>query len=60
MATLKQATTLKHRTNLGDEIEEVSFDTGERVTVLKEWDDRFLCKNDAGQIFNIAKDLLEG
>ncbi len=59
MATLKQATTLKHRTNLGEEIEEVSFDAGDEVTVLKDWDDRSLCKNDAGQLFNIEKNLLE-
>ena len=58
MATLKQATTLKHRPNLGEEIEEVSFDEGAEVTVLKEWDDRYLCKSDTGQMFNIPKDLV--
>ena len=60
MATLKQATTLKHQPNLGEEIEEVSFEAGDEVTVLKRWADSALCKNDAGQLFNIANDLLDG
>lgn len=59
MATLKQATTLKHQPNLGDEIEEISFETGAEFTVLKQWTDSVLCKNDTGQLFNISKDLLD-
>jgi len=59
MANLKQATTLKHQPNLGDEIEEISFEAGAEFTVLKQWTDSVLCKNDAGQLFNISKELLE-
>ncbi|MBW2240861.1 MAG: hypothetical protein JRH01_02660 [Deltaproteobacteria bacterium] len=59
MATLKQASSLKHQANLGEEIEEISFSSGEEVTVLKEWSDSYLVKNDAGQLFNIPKDQVE-
>ncbi len=59
MATFKQASTLKHQANLGEEVEEISFNSGEEVTVLKEWSDSYLVKNDAGQLFNIPKDQIE-
>jgi hypothetical protein len=58
-ATLKRQVTLEHRSNLGEEPEPVSFAQGQKVTVLKEWADRCLCKNEAGQLFNIPKDLLD-
>ena len=60
MATLKQATTLKHQPNLGEEVAEVTFAAGDELTVLKRWDEHFLCKNDAGQLFNVPKDALSG
>jgi len=60
MATLKQAITLKHQPNLGDQIDEISFEAGDELTVLKQWTDSVLCKNDSGQLFNVRKDLLEG
>ncbi|MCP3986122.1 MAG: hypothetical protein GY723_17195 [bacterium] len=56
MATLKQDSTLKHQANLGMEVEEVTFTAGEEITLLKEWSDYYLVKNDAGQMFNIPKD----
>jgi len=59
MGTFKRASTLKHQANLGEEVEEISFDSGEDVTVLKEWSDSYLVKNDAGQLFNIPKDQIE-
>ncbi len=59
MASLKQASTLKHQANLGEEIEEISFSAGEEVTLLKEWSDSYLIKNDEGQMFNIPKDQIE-
>jgi hypothetical protein len=59
MARLRQATTLKHQTNLGEGAEDVAFDAGEEVTVLKEWADRVLCKKANGQMFNVPKELLE-
>ena len=59
MATIKRAVTLKHQSNLGEDVEEVAFQEGDQVTILKEWADRVLCKNDTGQLFNIPKDCLE-
>jgi hypothetical protein len=58
-ATLTRAVTLQHRSNLGEEPEDVAFAQGQKVTVLKQWDESYLCKNEAGQLFNIPKDVLQ-
>ena len=59
MATLKQAVTLKHRANLGEEPDEIAFEAGQELTVLKEWAEHVLCKHDDGRLFNVPKDHLE-
>jgi hypothetical protein len=58
MATLKQATVLRHQSNLGEGVEEVAFEAGEEVTILKAWQHAYLVKNAAGQLFNVPKDLV--
>ena len=57
--TIRRAISLAHRANLGEEPEQVEFQAGDKLTILKEWDDRYLCKNDGGQLFNVPKDCLE-
>jgi hypothetical protein len=59
MATITKALTLKHQSNLSEDCEEVSFSAGDSVTVLKEWDTRFLVKNGDGKLFNVPKDAVE-
>jgi hypothetical protein len=59
MATIKKAITLKHRANLGEDTEDVAFSEGDEVTVLNEWEDRSLCKNEDGRLFNIPKAHLD-
>jgi hypothetical protein len=59
VATLKYAVTLKHQGNLGEPVQEVAFEAGEEVTVLKEFADRYLFKKKTGQMFTAPKDLLE-
>ena len=59
MATVRQAITLKHQSNLGEGVEEVKLAAGEAVSVLKEWQDRLLIKNAKGQLFNVPKDRIE-
>jgi hypothetical protein len=59
MATITKAITLKHQSNLSEDCEEVSFAAGDSVTVLKEWDTRFLVKNGDGKLFNVPKDAVE-
>jgi hypothetical protein len=59
MATIRQATTLKHQPNLGEGVEEVAFESGDEVTILKEWEAHYLVKNTKGQLFNVPKDRLE-
>jgi hypothetical protein len=59
MATIAKAITLKHRANLGEEIEDVAFSEGDEVTVMQEWEDCSLCRNEDGWLFNIPKSHLE-
>ena len=59
MAKVRQATTLKHQYNLGEGVEEVAFEAGEEVTVLKEWERHYLVKNAKGQLFNVPKEQIE-
>ncbi len=59
MAKLKQAVTLKHTASVGSETEDVAFEKGDEVTVLKEWTDYYLAKNSDGMIFNIEKALID-
>jgi hypothetical protein len=59
MATIKKAITLKHQSNLGEDPEDVAFSEGDEVTVLNEWEDRSLCKNEDGMLFNIRKAHLD-
>jgi len=60
MATIKQAITLKHQSNLGEDPQEVAFSEGDEVSVLKEWEDRSLCKSEDGRHFSIPNDHLDG
>ena len=55
MAKVNQAITVKHQSNLGEDVDEVAFGEGDEVTHLKEWSDHYLCKNDSGQLFNLPK-----
>ena len=57
---LKQATTLTHQSNLGEEIEEVKFEAGQDLVVLKEWEAAYLVKDADGKLFNVKKELVEG
>ncbi len=59
MATIKDDLTLQHRANLGEEPDDVSFSAGEEITILKTWEDSFLVKNGAGQLFNIPKSQIQ-
>ena len=59
MATIKKAITLKHHANLGEDPEDVAFSEGDEVTVLNEWEDSCLCKNEDGLHFNISKAHLD-
>jgi hypothetical protein len=58
MASITKALTLKHQSNLSEDVEEVSFGAGDEVTILKEWDRFYLVKNDDGKLFNVPKDAI--
>ena len=51
--------TLKHQANLGEEIEEIEFSSGDELTVLQEWDEAWLVKGEGGQFFNVRKEIAE-
>jgi hypothetical protein len=59
MAKVRQATKWKHQSNLGEGVEEIAFEAGEEVSVLKEWETRYLIKNAKGQLFNVPKEQVE-
>jgi hypothetical protein len=56
---MKEACTLRAQANLGEEVEEVELPAGEELTVLKEWENHYLVKNDDGKLFNVEKRLVE-
>jgi hypothetical protein len=56
--TLREACTLKAQANLGEDVEEIEFDAGEELTVLKEWEHHYLVKNADGKLFNVEKRLV--
>ena len=60
MATIKHALTLQHKANLGEDTVAVEFEAGEKVTILQAWERRYLIKNEAGQLFNVAKEFVAG
>jgi hypothetical protein len=59
MAKVRQPAKWKHQPNLGEGVEEVAFEAGEEVSVLKEWETRYLIKNAKGQLFNVPKEQVE-
>jgi hypothetical protein len=59
MAKVRQPVVLKHQGNLGEGAEDVAFEAGEQVVILKEWTDRYLFKKANGQMFTAPKELIE-
>jgi hypothetical protein len=59
MAKMRRALILGHRANLGEDVEQVAFEAGEEITVLKEWAESCLCKSADGKLFNVPKEAVE-
>ncbi len=57
--TLKENCTLKYQANLGEEIEEIAFEAGQELSVLKTWETAYLVKDEDGKLFNVKKELVE-
>jgi len=51
--------TLKHQANLGEDVEEVEFSSGDELSVLQEWESAWLAKSSDGKLFNVKKDAAE-
>jgi len=54
---LAKTVTLKHQSNLGEDIKEIEFEAGHEFSVLKEWDSSYLAKDEDGNHYDIKKDL---
>lgn len=59
MARIKTALTLRHRESLEHEEEEVAFEAGQTLTVLRDWGERCLCRDGEGRLFNVPSEFLE-
>jgi uncharacterized protein YgiM (DUF1202 family) len=59
MASITKTISLKHQSNLSEDVAEVTFNAGDAVTVLKEWGGFYLVKNGEGKLFNVPKDAVE-
>lgn len=59
MATVKEAITLKYQTTKDGDMEETSFSNGQSVTVISEWQNHYLIKDDDGHFYNIPKDKVQ-
>ena len=59
MARINQDITLSHQPNLGEDVEQVAFAAGTEVTILKEWQHHYFCKNADGNVFNIRKEFVD-
>lgn len=55
----REALTLKHQANLGEQVDEVEMEAGAELTVLREFDHHYLVKDADGRLFNVRKDLVE-
>ncbi len=56
---LKQACTLHHQPNLGEEVQPIELAAGTELQVLQEWGDAWLAKTDDGRLLNVKKELAE-
>jgi len=56
MATVKEAFTIQYQGNKNAPVVEVSFASGEQITILKEWkNESCLVKKADGKVFNVPK-----
>jgi len=56
---LKGSLTLRHQANLGEDVEEVSFEEGSELQVLQTYRTAWLVKDEENRLFNVKKELAE-
>jgi len=59
MATLRDDLTLGHRANTGEAVAEVTLVVGDAVTILSEWSEHYLVRDEQGRVFNLRKEVVE-
>ncbi len=56
---IKNAVTLKHQANLGEDVADVEFDAGAELQVLQTFETAWLVKDDESRLFNVKKEQAE-
>ncbi len=56
---IRQACTLQHQANLGEEVQSIELEPGTELEVLQEWDTSWLVKIEDGRLLNVRKELAE-
>ena len=56
---IKEACTLFHQPNLGEEVQPIELEPGTELEVLQEWDTFWLVKTEDGRLLNVKKELAE-
>lgn len=59
MPSITQDVILYHQLQKDQDPTEITLGTGDAVTVVKEWAERYLIKTDDGKLFNIPKDFVD-
>lgn len=60
MATIKEAMTALHLANTGEDPEEFSFEAGEEVEIISEFERHYLIRKESGEVFNVLKEQVDG
>jgi len=56
---IKNALTLKHQANIGEDVADIEFDAGSELQVLQTFETAWLCKDDENRLFNVKKEQAE-
>ena len=59
MARLKQAVTLEHRANTGEEARPIEFEPGAEIQVIEQWERHCLVKDAEGRLFNVPREMID-
>ena len=59
MATIKESLTALHLANTGEDPQEISFEAGEEVEIISEFERHYLVRKDSGEVFNLLKERVD-
>lgn len=59
MPTITQDVVMYHRLQKDADPAEVTLASGDSITIIKEWQSRYLIKTSDGKVFNIPKEFVD-